>query len=471
MSRNGDWVIPHLAGEPFVEKPPLYYDLLALWLRLNPFSSPSAGWLRLTSTFFSLGTLLMTSLLARRLLGRERAPLAMLVLATFPGFVHVSHWLLTDVALMFFVTAALAALSGAYLGGRPALLALAGMLAAAAFLTKGLVGPIFIALGGLPLLLVSKPWRKTEPAFQALETEQFHPAPTCKEPVPPGPGVWVIYHVAALISFALPVVAWAMAFWHTGGRDLFMEWFWTNHFGRFSGAATQLGHIKGPLFYFGALPLYLLPWLPVILWLLWRSVRERNLPRILAVPLVWGLGGMLLLSFSATKREIYLAPLLPAFALLAAYALREALPRTLTWCASRRYASALVALFLLGLLAAEPFIDRHKSYGAAFRAFDRQLTIRSNVRAAGWQLDETTLAGFCWYADREVTVLTNHAEVAAVLAGKHALFNAVIVLQKTTEPLPPNFAAAQETAVRMGQRRTLLLLSGARDNVAPAKTK
>ena len=35
MSRGGDWIIPHLAGEPFVEKPPLYYEICALWLRLD----------------------------------------------------------------------------------------------------------------------------------------------------------------------------------------------------------------------------------------------------------------------------------------------------------------------------------------------------------------------------------------------------------------------------------------------------
>ncbi len=471
MSRSGDWIIPHLAGEPFVEKPPLYYDLTALWLRLSPFDTPQAGWLRLTSAFFGLGTLLMTWLLARRLLGRDQALPAILVLATLPGFVHVSHWLLTDVALMFFVTAALAALSGAYLGQRPALLALAGMLAAAAFLTKGLVGPIFIALGGLPLLLISKPWKKSGALFQGLETDaqrQTANLPASGNTAPSSLGVWSSYHLAALVSFALPVAAWAAAFWHTGGRELFMEWFWTNHFGRFSGAAIQLGHLKGPLFYLGALPLYLLPWLPLILWWFWRALRERQWPRPLLAPLLWGLGGTLLLSLSATKREIYLAPLLPAFALLTARALQTELPRALAWCASRRYLIALVVLYLLGLLVAEPFVDRHKNYGDAFREFNRQLAARSTIRAAGWQLDETTLAGFCWYADREIPVLTNRAEVAAVLAGQHALFNAVIVLQKTAEPLPSAFAASQETAVRMGQRRTLLLLSGTRDNFPPA---
>ncbi|MCX7009726.1 MAG: hypothetical protein NTY53_21200 [Kiritimatiellaeota bacterium] len=351
------------------------------------------------------------------------------------------------------------------------MLPVAGALAAAAFLTKGLVGPVFIALGGLPLLLLSKPWEKPAENFQALENGANEQAVETKLHSSFRLGGLVAYHVAALVTFALPVAAWAATFWRTGGRALFMEWFWTNHFGRFSGAATQLGHINGPLFYLGALPLYILPWLPAIAWLFWRAVRDRALLRELAMPLVWGLGGALLLSLSATKREIYLAPLLPAFALFAALAMSAPLPRVLAWCSSRRFAIGLVAGWLLALLVAEPLVNRHKSYGDAFRTFDRQLVARTNVRAAGWDLDETTRAGFCWYADRELTVLTNRAEVADVLAGKHALFNAVVILQKDASLLPPEFAAAQETAVRMGARRALLLLTGARDNFPPAKTK
>ena len=458
MSRGGDGIIPHLAGAPFVEKPPLYYDLAALWLRCSPFAAPSAGWLRLTSAWFALGTLLMTWLLARRLLGRSAAPLAVLVLATLPGFVHVSHWLLTDGALMFFVTAALAALAGAYRGGRPALLPLAGALAAGAFLTKGISGPIFIAFGGLPLLLQAKPWQKGRGTRdEAGDRAALAEAPSVMHhsSSPRYPALLsVFYHVAALVTFVLPVAAWAVEFWQTGGRALFMEWFWTNHFGRFSGAATQLGHINGPLFYLGALPLYLLPWLPAIAWLLWRAARERSW-RELAMPLAWGLGGTLLLSLSATKREIYLAPLLPAFALLAAQGLQQMTLRPQTVV---RYAGALVGLYLAGLLIGEPLVNRHKSYGAAFRAFDRQLTVRNDLRAASWDFDETTSAGFYWYTDRIFPALTNRAEVDAVLAGRHPQYNGLILCHKSGEHLAAEFAAAQETQTPMGARRTLLLL-------------
>lgn len=443
MSRSGEWLIPHLAGQPFVEKPPLYYACAALWLRLSPFVTPSAGWLRLTSLLWGLGTLAMTWLLARRLFDHNRATLAMLVLATLPGFVHVTHWLLTDVALMFFVTAALWALAEAYLAGRSLMLPLAGLFAAGAFLTKGLIGPVFIALGGLPLLLSSKPWKDSRDPRSA-----FRPQPSA-----------FLWHLAALISFALPVTAWAEAFWRQGGRALFMEWFWTNHFGRLSGTATQLGHFNGPLYYLGTLPVYLLPWLPIVVWGCWRSVPDRTRLRELALPVVWGLGGVLLLSLSATKREIYLAPLLPAFALLAAHTLAAPLPRGLTECASPRYLASLIGLWLIGLTIAEPLVNRQKNYGPAFREFAHQMTARSGLRAAGWDLDETTRAGFYWYADKTFPALTNRADVSAILAGHHPAFNAIVICQKGGGALPTEFNAAQETTVRMGPRRALVLLT------------
>ena len=335
---------------------------------------------------------------------------------------------------------------------------LAGLLAAGAFLTKGLIGPIFIALGALPLLVVSKPWKKSADDLQALEKEtnrQDAKSAKEEEKTAMSLGGLVALHLAALLAFALPVAAWAGAFWRIGGRELFMEWFWTNHFGRFSGAATQLGHINGPLFYLGALPLYLLPWLPAIAWLLWRAARDRTQWRDLAMPLAWGVGGALLLSCSATKREIYLAPLLPAFALLTAQALRSL---TLRPQIVVRYAGVLVGLYFAALLIGEPLVNKHKSYGGAFREFDRQVTAQANLRAAAWDFDETTTAGFYWYADRVFPALTNRAEAVAVLAGKHPQFNALVLVHKGDDQLPKEFANAPATTVPMGARRTLLLL-------------
>ena len=40
-------------------------------------------------------------MLVRRLFGKNQGVLAALILATMPGFVNITHWLLVDNALLF----------------------------------------------------------------------------------------------------------------------------------------------------------------------------------------------------------------------------------------------------------------------------------------------------------------------------------------------------------------------------------
>ncbi len=135
MRRSGDVIVPRLAGAPFVEKPPLAYAVSAATLAwFEPLLGPTAA-LRVSSVIWALATLLATYMLARRLAGRRAAAWSAAALAVTPGFVHVTHWLLVDNALMFFITAAIWLLCESYLARRPGLLPPAGMAAAGAFLS------------------------------------------------------------------------------------------------------------------------------------------------------------------------------------------------------------------------------------------------------------------------------------------------------------------------------------------------
>ncbi|MDP1709602.1 MAG: glycosyltransferase family 39 protein, partial [Candidatus Komeilibacteria bacterium] len=305
MSQSGNIVIPELAGQPFVEKPPLFYIIASLFLRaFGQFIGNTAA-LRLVSACFGLGTLLFTYLLGKIYFSRKKALIATAILATMFGFVHVTHWLLVDNALMFFITASVWALAKAYpdpsesRNNCPAFLPLAGILAACAFLTKGVIGPLIIAFAWAGLFT---PWIKKFGWREILSSRS------------------VLFHFLGIIAVCLISAIWITAFAIKGGPELFHEWWWTNHFGRFTGQATHLGHISPWYYYFGALPIYILPWLaPFIIALavlLKKLSRAEPIPAGGAMLITWIAGTFALLSLSATKREIYLNVLLPACALL-----------------------------------------------------------------------------------------------------------------------------------------------------------
>jgi hypothetical protein len=99
MMQSGDWVVPSLTGEPFLEKPPLFFLTAAGFGRL--FSPPLELYdaSRLAAAFYMFLALLFFALAARELYGTEYTAIAVILLL---GCVHLQvtgHKLITDVSL------------------------------------------------------------------------------------------------------------------------------------------------------------------------------------------------------------------------------------------------------------------------------------------------------------------------------------------------------------------------------------
>src|SRR5258707_81481 len=63
--QTGDWVVPTLAGEPFMEKPPLFFATAALFAKLFGWALPLHDAARLASAFYVLVTLYCVTKIAR----------------------------------------------------------------------------------------------------------------------------------------------------------------------------------------------------------------------------------------------------------------------------------------------------------------------------------------------------------------------------------------------------------------------
>jgi 4-amino-4-deoxy-L-arabinose transferase-like glycosyltransferase len=291
--RGGDWVVPMLAGEPFVEKPPLYYLVGAAFVRGFSHWLPPHDAARLASGFFTALTAAALALAARIGWGPGCGRFAVLALFGSLGLLIPAHMLLTDNAQLTGMTIALLGLAAAAQAKPWAGVAL-GTGAGIAFLAKGLFGPGAIASSALVLLCLRR-WRTPRYGRTLL--------------------------VAAL--FALPwLTVWPLLL-YGHSPALFADWLWQNNFGRFFGfAPARFNAVRQADCWYRVLPWATFPVLPLALAACWRWRRDRRVPPVLPVALIYAGTVLAALAVSASVRAIYALPVLPALALLAAPLLR-----------------------------------------------------------------------------------------------------------------------------------------------------
>jgi len=175
MLSGGDWVIPHLNGLAYIEKPPLQFWATALSYRMLGVSEFAA---RLYTALTALATLLVVGGVARRLWNPQASWRAMAVLSGMLMFVALGQLLTLDMSLTFYLTLSLAAfvLAQTETQPRPWLMLLAWAGAGCGVLTKGVVAA---AIPAAVLLLYSvyardfAPWRRLQlakgmPLFLAI---------------------------------------------------------------------------------------------------------------------------------------------------------------------------------------------------------------------------------------------------------------------------------------------------------------
>jgi 4-amino-4-deoxy-L-arabinose transferase-like glycosyltransferase len=316
MLNAHDLVVPRLNGVPYFEKPPLLYWSNAAALSLFG-ETPWAA--RLPTRLAGLGTALLLLFGVGAIWG-EGAGLAaaLLYFASPMGFLF-SRANLTDGMLSFFFAATLLLARAAVLRrcrGRPAfgLAALAGLAAAGAFLTKGLIG---LVLPGAILLL----WCALTGRARELLWLGLFPA------------------VPVFLAASLP---WLVAV--ESRVPGFLQFFFVHeHFQRF---ATAQARRPGPVYYFaGVFAAGFLPALPFFVHGLrgfgrlsrWKDEHPDALFFVLWFAVVF-----VFFSVSQSKLPPYLLPAFPAAAALAGQGLLAARGRG-PWLASALAAALLVA--------------------------------------------------------------------------------------------------------------------------------
>lgn len=290
MLASGDWLVPHLDGLDYLEKPPLQYWATAVSLALLGRTELAA---RLYTTLAGFATVLAVALLAARLWGLRAAWRAGAVLISMQLFLVLGQLLTLDMSLTLYMTVALVAFVLAQRAPPPAtrgLMLIAWAAAALAVLTKGLEG-IVIPAGALVLYSLltrdAGPWRRLEPVL--------------------GPAL-----------FLAITVPW---FWLVARRQPdFLEFFFVHeHFSRY---LTPSANRAAPWWFFGAvLVLGSLPWtlaaLRALVRGLWRGAPQPGFDAVRFLG-IWVLFVAVFFSLSDSKLIPYLLPAFPPLALLIA---------------------------------------------------------------------------------------------------------------------------------------------------------
>jgi 4-amino-4-deoxy-L-arabinose transferase-like glycosyltransferase len=281
-------IIPTLGGQRFLEKPPLYYWVVAATYRLAGAPSPLAA--RLVSACAGALTVLALFFWGWQAHSRTAGLLAATMLATSVQFVISAHWILIDPLLMLLTTLA-AWCAWLLLSGRDSNRLRAGLYIALALALwiKGLIGPVLVCSGVAAYSLIDRAAR-----------------PRLLRPI------W------GLAVLAAALVLLALGLWRQGGTAALWEWGYVNHVERALNPSAQLGHRQPILYYFWTLPMALLPWLAPFIDALahakgsargWRGLGRE--PDLRHYCMILCAAMFVVLSLSATKRETYLLPLLP----------------------------------------------------------------------------------------------------------------------------------------------------------------
>jgi len=305
MALTGNWAVPTLNQKPFLEEPPLYYSFLALTFKV--FGGASDQMARIPSAFFALASIVAVFFIANFLFGPQVALLSGIILATTFEYFRVSHWVLVDSTLTFFVICTMGLFIKGYLSenNRKKLFCyiLLYISCTLAFFTKGFIGVVMPGLSIITFLILDRNLK------EILRMR-----------------LWL-----GILIFIILAFPWFFALWHQGGMKYLSDYVISNQLLRFL-PASMAGSISGKFFsghrnpfyyYLYQFPAAFFPWsiliVPALSYAFSKTGQRRGPSekgRLLAK--CWFFAVFILLSIASTKRTLYLLPIFAPFAMITA---------------------------------------------------------------------------------------------------------------------------------------------------------
>ena len=304
MLESGGFITPHLNYVHFFFKPPLFYWMNVISLKVfgeNEFA------VRFPSTLCGFLVLLLTYYIGLKVFGHREALLSAIILGTSGGYFTCSRLNLIDMPLTLCVTASL----GFFLLGSRETERYRGfyfrcfyIFMALAVLIKGLIGIILPGMIIFFYMLIMRRWR-------------------------------LVREMRLLTGALLVIVICAPWFILVSAKNPgFMKFFFLReHVGRFISRIHQRHEFFG--FFVPGLLGMMFPWscfLPAVVIQFWSKRKSDDFPAWLFIAL-WAIVIFIFFSFSESALLTYILPIFPAVALLTGATFSAALDRWSGWIA------------------------------------------------------------------------------------------------------------------------------------------
>jgi 4-amino-4-deoxy-L-arabinose transferase-like glycosyltransferase len=296
MALSGNWAVPTLNQEPFLEEPPLYYAALAAVFKVCGVVSDKI--VRIPSAVFAFCGVLALFFLGNMLMGPRVGFISGFIMATCGEYFRVAHWVIVDSALTCFIILALTFFTAAYLSQnrskRWLFYSLCYVSCTLAFYSKGFIGIVIPGLAVLTFLLFHRDLK---------EILRMH--------------LWL-----GISIFLVLVIPWFVELWRQGGTEYLRVFLIHNHLERFAGGSS--GHHQPFYYYLTQFPVGFLPWSLLIVPVLYRTFRKTDdlegTEKIgLLLAKCWFVAGFIFLSAASTKRVLYLMPVFAPISLMTAW--------------------------------------------------------------------------------------------------------------------------------------------------------
>lgn len=320
MVQSGDWLSPRIYGQYWYDKPIMIYWLIALCYKLFGINEFAA---RLPSGIFSSVSVVFLYWFTNKVYNRQTAWLAALVLATSLEFWILARLIITDAALFFFNSVAMACLYLGFKEQKRCWYLLAYAAAGLAVLTKGPVGILLPGLTIFIYIIVTRQWQ----LFGKLQL------------------------LMGFAVFLLTAAPWYVLMYYEHGQEFINTFFGLHNYLR----ATVSEHPDDNVFYYYLVlfPVSLLPWSGLLVKFL-KDIRREVNADLECYLLVWPGVMLLFYTMMATKYLTYVFPAsFPAAILLGKHLanMRQGAKRS-EWL----WLSLPVILFFAGFLASGGYI-------------------------------------------------------------------------------------------------------------------